>query len=218
MDKEQKIFDAAMDYDFEAVRIYAESGNNLNVCNYRGHSLFACFVVGYYHHLESDPEEQALYDLHDEYDYDFWDSYVFKFQRTPLEDRSDGILEKLTFFLNHGADPNLCVLVDGMTETPLMQAVCNHDYYLTQYLLEHGADPGVWLFSKQEYEKRDREYWLMDELDISIMNGDKGEAAGVVLSVAQLLWEYGLRDWSGYCIDIDMDTGVTGGHPMRVLF
>lgn len=218
MDKEQKIFDAAMDYDFEAVRIYAESGNNLNICNHRGHSLFACFVVGYYHHLESEPEEQAIYDLHDEYDYDFWDSYVFKFQLTPLEDRSDGILEKLTFFLNHGADPNLCVLVDGMTETPLMQAVCNHDYYLTKYLLEHGADPGVWLSSKQDYDKRDREYWLMDELDISIMNGNKGKAAGVVLAIAQLLWEYGLRDWSGYCIDIDKDTGVTGGHPLRVLF
>ena len=71
MDKELKIFDAAMDYDFEAVRIYAESGSNLNICNHRGHSLFTCFVIGYYHQLESDPDEQALCDLHDEYDYDF---------------------------------------------------------------------------------------------------------------------------------------------------
>ena len=58
----------------------------------------------------------------------------------------------------------------------------------------------------------------MDELDISIMNGDKGEAAAVTLRVAQLLWEYGLREWSGYCIDVDQNIGVTGGHPMRVLF
>lgn len=45
MDKEQKIFDAAMDYDFESVRIYAESGGNLNICNERGYSLLTCFVV-----------------------------------------------------------------------------------------------------------------------------------------------------------------------------
>ena len=50
----------------------------------------------------------------------------------------------------------------------------------------------------------------MDELDISIMNGDKGEAAAVTLRVAQLLWEYGLREWSGYCIDVDQKIGVTG--------
>ena len=114
--------------------------------------------------------------------------------------------------------PNLCVIVDGETETALMHAVCRHDYYLCKYLLEHGADPGVRLFTKPDYETRDREYWLMDELDISIMNGDKGEAAAVTLRVAQLLWEYGLREWSGYCIDVDQKIGVTGGHPMRVLF
>ena len=43
----------------------------------------------------------------------------------------------------------------------------------------------------------------MDELDISIMNGDKGDAAVVTLRVAKLLREYGLQDWSGYCIDFD---------------
>lgn len=218
MSKEQSIFEAATSNDFDAIRAYVEKGNNLNICNDRGLSLLTCFIDGYYAYEETDPEELALYDLHDEFDYDFWDSYVFKIQRTPLEARSSGILEKLDYLFAWGVDPNLCVLVDGMTETALMHAVCRHDYYLTKYLLEHGADPGVWLFAKEHYETRDREYWLMDELDISIMNGDKGDAAAVILRVAQLLWEYGLRDWSGYCIDIDKNTGVTGGHSMRVLF
>jgi hypothetical protein len=218
MPKEQSIFEAAAIFDFEVIRTYAEDGNSLNICNNKGHSLLTCFIDGYYTHGDADPEELALYDLHDEFDYDFWDAYVFKIQRTPLEARSSGILEKLEFVFTQGVNPNLCVMVGGATETALMHAVCRHDYYLCKYLLEHGADPGVWLFPKEDYEKRDREYWLMDELDISIMNGDKGEAAAVTLQVAQLLWEYGLRDWSGYCIDIDKNTGVTGGHPMRVLF
>ena len=216
--KEQTIFEAAANYDFAAIRAYVESGNDLNICDDRGHSLLTCFIDGYYDLEDEDPEELALYDIHDESDYDFWDSYVFKIQRTPLEERPEGILEKLDYLFSRGIDPNLCVLVEEMTETALMYAVCRHDYYLTKYLLEHGADPGVWLFTKEPWETRDREYWLMDELDISIMHGDKGDAAAVTLCVAQLLWEYGLRDWGGYCIDIDKNTGVTGGHSMKVLF
>lgn len=218
MPKEKNIFDAALDYDFEAVRRYVESGKDLNICNSQGYSLLTCFVIGYYQAMKSDPEEEALYELHDECDCDFWDGYVFKFQRTPLEDRGDGILEKLDFFFAQGADPNLCVMVNDATETALMQSVCRHDYYLTKYLLERRANPGVWLFPKPDDEKRDREYWLMDELDISIMNGDKGDAAGLTLSIAQLLWEYGLHDWSGYCIDLNKETGVTGGHSMKLLY
>ena len=94
-------------------------------------------------------------------------------------------------------------MVEDMTETALMQSVCWQDYYLTKYLLEHGANPGVWLFPERDYKQWDQEYWLMDELDIAIMNGAKGEAAINILRVAQLLWEYGLRNWRGSCIDLE---------------
>lgn len=215
MAKEQAVFLAAANYEFEKIRVFAEAGNDLNICNHKGYSLLACFINGYYVHEESDSEESALYDLHDECDDSFWDTYVFKIQRTPLEARSSGILEKLDFLFSHGVDPNLCIMVDGATETALMYAVCEHDYYMAKYLLEHGADPGVWLFTRPDHEKRDREYWLMDELDISIMNGYKADAADVILRIAQLLWQHGLRGWSGYCINIDKDIGVTGGHSLR---
>ena len=76
--KEQTIFEAAENFDFLAIRAYAEAGNDLNICDGRGHSLLTCFIDGYYDHREEDPEELALYDIHDECDYDFWDSYVFK--------------------------------------------------------------------------------------------------------------------------------------------
>ncbi len=215
---EHAIFKAAINYNYEAIRAFVAGGGDLNICNDRGHSLLACFVEGYYYYEDEDPEELALWDLHDEGDYDFWDEYVHKYQRTPLEDRPSNILEKLEYLFAHGVDPNLCIMVNGSTETALMHSVCRHDYYMTKYLLEHGADPGVRLFPKPDYETRDREYWLMDELDVSIMNGDKGDRANLTLNVAHLLWEYGLRDWGGYCIDIDKNVGVIGGHHLRPLF
>ena len=61
MPKEQTIFEKANNYDFSALRAYVESGNDLNICNDEGHSLFACFVDGYYAHEDEDPEELALY-------------------------------------------------------------------------------------------------------------------------------------------------------------
>jgi len=132
MRKEQYIFEAAAIFDFDAIRAYVEEGNNLNICNDRGLSLLTCFIGGYYAHKDENPEELELLDIHDECDCDFWDSYVFKIQRTPLEARSGGILEKLDYLFAWGVDPNLCVLVDGMTETALMQPVCRREYYITK--------------------------------------------------------------------------------------
>ena len=215
---EKTIFEAAWQFDFDAVRTYVENGKDLNVCDHRGYSLLTCFIMGYYSLGCLTPEEEKLLELHDECDYDFWDAYVYQYQKQPLEERPDDFLKKLEFLFAHGADPNLCVMEEYGTETALMQSVCWKDYYLTKYLLEHGANPGVWLFPKRDDQQSDREYWLMDELDIAIMNGAKGEAAINILRVAQLLWEYGLRDWGGYCIELDKAGGVTGGHPAGVLY
>lgn len=120
-------------------------------------------------------EETAVMDAHDETDYDFWDSFVFEVQRTPLEKRASAILDQLDFFFSHG------------------------------------ADPGVWLFEESKLYScrgKTKEYWLMDEMDISILNGDKGVKAELVLDIALLLWRYGLTDWSGYYIDIDTEKGI----------
>ena len=76
--KELTIFEAAANYDFSAIRAYVEGGSSLNICNDKGHSLLACFIDGYYDHEDEDPEELALYDIHDESDYDFWDLYFGK--------------------------------------------------------------------------------------------------------------------------------------------
>ena len=170
---EGTIFEAALQFDFEAIRTYVENGNDLNVCDHSGYSLLTCFIKGYYSFGCLAPEDEVLFEVHDECDYDFWDAYVYQYQKSPLGERSHDFLKKLEFLFSHGADPNLCIMVEDMTETALMQSVCWQDYYLTKYLLEHGANPGVWLFPERDYKQWDQEYWLMDELDIAIMNGAK---------------------------------------------
>ena len=213
------IFKAAYNLDFEAIREYLENGGEINICNENGSSLLACYILRYLDEADPPSEaEQQLLDAHPENEYEFWDFYVYERQKTPLEKRSSGIFNQLELLFSYGADPNLCKIVDEATETALMHAVCMRDYYLTEYLLKKGADPGVRLFTPHEWDEADKEYWLMDELDIDIMNGDRGELAELDLSIAQLLWEHGLKDWGGYCIDIDKEKGVIGGHPLRVKY
>ncbi len=205
---------AATAHNFEQIKAYVLSGGDINICDEDGSSLLTDFVSSYLEKLT--PEEDEACSKHPEYDYAFWDYFVPEYLFIPLEQRESGIKEKLDFFFEHGADPNLCVMVDGATETALSCAVTDQDYYLTKYLLEHGADPAIHLFEDTTVESIDgKEYWLMDHLDFYIMDGDKGKQAQIVLAIAQLLWEYGLKNWRGYCIDIDPETGVTGCHPLQ---
>lgn len=149
----RQIFERAKEYDFEAIKDYIEQGGEINICNEAGVSLFASFVEGYLMEANECEEvaKKETFPMHDEYDYDFWDSYVYDFQITPLDKRRHNIKAELEYLLEQGADPNLCRLVKGMTETALYYAVCIYqDYYLTKFLLEKGADPCVWLFDKNE--------------------------------------------------------------------
>lgn len=217
------IFEAARDYEFDVIKAYLEGGGELNICDDKGVSLFARFVEGYLMKVyEEEVKEKAeLYHAHNECDYDFWDSHVYDFQVTPLEERKYKIKEELEYLIEKGADLNLCKIVDGMTDTPLSYAVCEYqDYYLTKFLLEHGANPGVWLFDESERAIRpmNQEHFLIEHMDVLLMER-RGEAAETCLAIAQLLWKYGLQDWlGGFCIDIDPEKGVVGGHPLQVRF
>lgn len=213
---------AAIAHNFEQIKQYVLSGGDINILNEEGHSLLTCFVRSILPEYTAEEDEEC--DKHPEDDHDFWYSFVPQFLLTPLALREDPLHEKMSlqeeldFFFAHGADPNLCHMVNGMAETPLMWAVVNQDYYLTKYLLEHGSDPAIRLFEDYTAPFDSKEYWLMDHLDIQIMDGDKGARAQADLAIAQLLWEHGLNDWGGYCIDIDPDKGVVGGHTMKLQF
>ena len=212
------IFEKAYTYDFPALKDYILSGGEINITDKDGSSLFAEFILGYVRFGDCpEGEEKELVDTH-ENDDEFLQSYVYKYQKTPLHKRKSGIKQQLDFLFKHGADPNLYRPTSINSNTPLIYAVCDFDYFLSKYLLEHGADPGLPLFN-DEYDIKDgKDYWLMDELDIAIMNGVRGELASHLLALAQLLWEYGLRDWNGYCITVDKEKGVMDGHSPRVKY
>ena len=200
------IFELAEDYDFDAVKRYIEQGGAVNICNEKGVSLIACFIEGYlmeaYHcDIVENRSKLTAYDENDE----FWDSYIDEYQITPLEKRKHNIREELDYLLACGADLNLCKLVKGLTETPLFYALIYEDYYVLKYLLEHGADPGIWLSDEFDTaDENDRDFWLLEHADVMILDGRRGAAKQNILNMAQLLWENGLNMWrGGICISVD---------------
>ena len=107
----------------------------------------------------------------------------------PLEKRKSGILPQLDFFFEHGVDVNLCGLPkDGSVMTPLAIAVCDEDYYLTEYLLKHGAVPKVRLFD--EWSVRQDETFLADHMS-SLLEDARGERARNAEAIDKLLSDYG---------------------------
>ena len=68
--------------------------------------------------------------------------------------------------------------------TPLAIAVCDEDYYLTKYLLQHGADPKVLLFD--EPVKRQYETFLVDYM-FFVLEDARGERAHNAETIVQLL-------------------------------
>ena len=214
---EEKLFLWAMDYDFSSIQECIERGNSINICNENGNSLFAEFLNGYYSHGDIPDEEVAELDSRDQGDYEFWESFLSYRQQTPLESRSSDILSQMNFFFTHGTDVNLCKLKPGgMVETPLSIAVCAEDYYITKYLLEHGANPKVWLFHEGPPGKQ-QEHWLIEHMDVRMIDS-KGEQFDNELRIAALLAKYGLDDFCGLCISIDKKTRTINGHKMKMMY
>lgn len=209
------VFDAAYACDFPYIEEYVRNGGDLNICNTEGISLFAMFVDGY---LQDSSSEQEIL-LLDEHDED--DTYVLSFVPAklmkPLLERNDGICDQLQFFVDHGVDVNLCDLSGGITSTPLLFAVCCSDYYLAEYLLEHGADPGQRITDDGDLING-KSYYLMEELDIAIMNGARGDYVNCALKIAGLLYRYGMTDWNGYCIEFDKESHRVFAHDLRLMY
>ena len=199
------VFKAAQNYKFDEIVTYKESGGNLNICNENGYSLLEEFLKAYYEYgdLPSD-KEIALMDIYpNEFD-DFWCSYIFKNQKKPLKERQSGIINQLDWFFGCGTDVNLCQFFEGMTMTPLAIAVREEDYFLTEYLLQHGADPKVWLFEEEKLES-DYGFWLMEHIDV-LLTEVRGERKANCIDIARLLAFYGLEDFNGICFGVDKET------------
>ena len=213
---QENIFEQAANYDFDAIKEYFESGHSINICDESGSSLFAAFIDGYSRHGDNEDELEKLkeHDLNDK----FWYHYLTEKQKTPLQERNGGkIVEQLDWFLQHGADINLNDLTkSGDVETPLSFAIRDEDFYLAEYLLEHGADPKVWL-SDERFPWEEHEDYLIEHMDV-MMFDSSGERFENELRIAALLAHYGLDDFFGYCLSIDRENRTINGHKPNLMY
>ncbi len=212
------IFNRAAEYDFAAIQAYVNEGNDINICDQSGFSLFTVFLTGYYHHDgDLTPVEKEMMESEDAVADEYWDSCLLLRDTMPLEERSSGIAGQLEFFVRHGVDVNLCILINsGWVETPLVVAVTNEDWYMTEFLLKHGADPKIWLYN-DEPRLTPYEDWLIDHMDVMLMNS-RGEKAENEVRIAALLARYGLDDFHGLCIHVDKETRTVIAHSPQVKF
>ena len=184
----QDLFNHAFEYDFQAIVEYVNHGGNLNIMNDDGESLLCVFLEGYTNKGDTSPEEQRELESHSD-DYDFWERHLDARLTIPLEKRNSGIFSQLSFFFEHDVDVNLCKLPkDGSVMTPLAIAVCDEDYYLTKYLLQHGADPRVRLFDEWSLSKN--EMFLPEHISF-ILEDARGERARNAEAIDKLLSDYG---------------------------
>ena len=183
----QDLFNHAFEYDFQAIVEYVNHGGNLNIMNDDGESLFCVFLEGYTNKGDTSPEEQRELESHSD-DYDFWERHLDARLTIPLEKRDSGILSQLDYFFEHDVDVNLCKLPkDSSVMTPLAIAVCDEDYYLTKYLLQHGADPRVRLFD--EWSLSQDELFLPEHMSF-ILEDARGERARNAEAIDELLSDY----------------------------
>lgn len=222
----EEVFQKAFDYDFDAIKDYLEQGGNPEIFDEDGDGLLWAFLDGYYRHVyDREPDEVKFLEEHDD-DEEYY-THVHKFARMPLEERPHPIKEQMDYLLAKGVGVNSVDWeqaeahqeYDVCVETPLVHSVVKCDYCMTKYLLEHGADPAQRLFSDGDYERLGYEDWLLDHLDIYIMNGDHGDAGTLDVEIAALLMHYGLDQWpGGYCIDVDKENRTICGHSLQTKF
>lgn len=190
---------------FNKIKAHVESGKDINEYCTR-ESVLYFFLGSYYQHdvygygdIEDVPENAVAEEL-----------------KLPLKDRPSGILDQMNWLLDHGADVNA-----GGEWLPLMDAVGSLDVAMTEYLLEHGANP--------HYAGRDDGIpygcgnYYIDELDIIaldesfVSNPDKS-VFDRVLQIAVLFAKQGVTDVHTHCISIDSKTRTVSVSKAKVMW
>lgn len=124
----------------------------------------------------------------------------------PSWQRECGIHEALNELAEMGVDFN-----EGNSFEPLMLAVAFCDASVTEYLIQHGANPNDWI-EKAEMERlgvEDRNYYY-EELDIAVLNEawniEDANFINAVMSTAKVLATVGSAgSFSGYCLSVDAE-------------
>ena len=136
-----------------------------------------------------------------------------------VEKRPSGICRAIHELLDTGHDINGS---DGGWNA-LMLSVGYADYYMTKYLIDHGADSHTWPDKGDLPEPLEQNYYL-ESLDIAYTNCyfesgsiDSG-FIDAVKKTAELLASYGgLRNFCGICLKVD-DQGTVSFSGPRVKF
>ena len=178
---------------FDKIKQHLESGKNINKFRSKEAVLFF-FLDSYYQHdvygyddVEDVPENATAEEIN-----------------LPLDKRQSGILEQMEWMLAQGANVN-----DGGEWLPLMLAVGNLDVAMTEYLLNHGADP--------HYAGEDDGIpygcgnYYIDDLDIaalgeSFVSAPDRNVFDRILQIAVLFAKLGVTDVHTHCISIDSKT------------
>ncbi len=221
--------ESARHFDCDAVKAYLKGGGNPHIFDKEGGNLMHALLYGYYSEYAFYTEEERNtwmnYDWCLEQDDDAGDSWCPHNSQVPLSERDIPIQEMIDLLLSSGVDVNaVCWLrgdppIDrGDVETPLLLAVEYLDFFMTKYLLEHGADPARELFH-DDFQRNGYEDYLIEDLDIALLHGAKGAAADNVLDIAAELLKHGLeKSTGGYCIEVDREHNTITGHSPRYLF
>ncbi len=120
-----------------------------------------------------------------------------------IDERESGIGNRLK---NIEIDVNSS---DGCFNT-LMLAVGHADAPMVKFLLEHGADPNVWIGMDEE-PNIPKQNWYLEDIDIQYMNESFGnekcaDYLDALIRTATVLTRYGrLNSFGGICLTVDKD-------------
>ncbi len=190
---------------FEKIKAHVEAGKHINQFS-EDYAVIFVFLDSYYQHdvygcsdIEEVPEDAVAEEL-----------------RLPLAERPSGVLAQLEWLLAHGAKVN-----DSGDWQPLMAPVGALDVAMTQYLLEHGADPHFDI--DEGYPPYGCGNYYIDDLDVRAMDASFSNDADEsvfhrILQIALLFAQHGVTDVYTHCVSIDGETRCVSVSQARVKY
>lgn len=127
----------------------------------------------------------------------------------PLEQRPSGIFEALEILMPMENDIN-----DESDCTALIMSVCNLDYYMTEYLIEHGANPLYWYGREDDiklYESTGipMNNFYLEDIDIRLMdtsNWSQKIVSDCIFKLTKIILECdGVESFFGICLSADKE-------------
>ena len=189
-----ELFVVAINNDLNGLKRAIDEGADINSHDdYYHDSVVALWLKGYYWRKEDDVQE-GLYmyaTTNGSFEYNNFPPDILC---VPLNHRNDGLLEAIEWMVDKGLNLNDRYSDSHeINDTPLLLAVMNMDYYMTEYLLNQGADPYEWVFAdpeeREEGEKEDA-IGRMISRNLSSIDGDP-VSSSIWLKFAGLLMEHG---------------------------